>query len=251
MFLIDFLLFQIAKQTPKRLAELYIDGLDEHLTTKVAIEMIGVDGVEWKEVSKKDIKRNKEFDIMVVTAGQEETMQTTEKRNKLTFLSAKSNDQTGTYNKKVMAQMEAKIAGFTEDEIKYMLDPEREGLSKLMAECAEDIQSMLNGKIIEVNDLANTAYMQKIKDYMRDESKYMLEHPKIANIFIDYMNRLSPVVMRNMAQQANEKLSKEGLPTIPGKNAGYNGIPKTDEDNGSNDGTLNSVAQMSLANYGK
>lgn len=44
-----------------RFAELYLDGLDEHLTSKFAVEMIGLEGVEYKEVTRKDIKRNKNF----------------------------------------------------------------------------------------------------------------------------------------------------------------------------------------------
>ena len=37
----------------QRFAELYLDGLDEHLNTKVAIEMIGIDGVEFKKYLRK------------------------------------------------------------------------------------------------------------------------------------------------------------------------------------------------------
>lgn len=239
----------------QRFAMLYLAGLDEHLTTKVAIEMIGIDGVEFKEVTKKDLKRNKEFDVMVITAGQEETMQNTEKRNKLTFLSAKGSDQSGIYNKKILAEMEATIAGFTNDEIKYMLDPKTDGNEKLMSECAEDIQQMLNGKTILVNDMATTAYMQKIKDYLRDEKDYMLKHPAIAEIFFDYMARLQPVVVRNMTSDINSQLMKQGVPTLPGQANGMigAGIP-TEGAAPITDGSSapsKAVQQSTLQNYGK
>lgn len=246
----------------QRFAELYLNGLDEHLTTKVAVEMIGIDGVEFAKVSRKDIKRNQNFNIMVITSGQEESMQNTKKRNKLTFLSAKGNDLTGIYNKKILAEMEASIAGFTPDEIKYMLDPKNESDSELMSECASDIQEMLAGKVIMVNDLANTAYMQKLKDYMRDESEYLLAHPKIANIFIDYMERLIPVVISNTTQSVNEQLTKEGIPTLAGQALGIQGgVPPQQEvpqqqgavaqAGGSDIAQSKAVQQMSLANYGK
>ncbi len=236
----------------QRLAELYLDGLDEHLTTKVAVEMIGIDGVKFKEVSKKDLKRSKEFDIMVITAGQEEQMQNTEKRNKLTFLSSKGNDMSGTYNKKVLAEMEASIAGFSPDEIKYMLDPKNDGNSELMAECADDIQRMLRGNTITVNDLANTAYLQKIKDYMRDEQDYFLKHPDTMAIFFDYMNRLMPVVSANMMAEVNTQLAKEGIPTLPGQAMGINGqAPAMMEGGGSSAPTTPATEQSTLQNYGK
>lgn len=235
-----------------RFAQLYLDGLDEHLTNKIAIEMIGVDGVSYKEVNKKDIKRNSNFDIMVVSAGQEETAQTTEKRNKLTFLSAKGNDQSGIYNRKILAEMEAAIAGFNQDEIKYMLDTKNDGTTELMAECAHDIQRMLGGEVIDVNDLANTAYMQKMKDFLRDEKEYIMKRPKIAEIFFDYMERLQPVVIRNMVADANKQLAKEGMPSIQGQEMGItgSGLPVEGEPVQADVPSL-ATQQMSLVNYGK
>ena len=238
----------------QRFAELYLAGLDEHLNSKIAIEMIGVDGVEFAEVGKKDIKRKSNFDIMVITAGQEETMQNTEKRNKLTFLSAKGNDQSGVYNKKVLAEMEAAIAGFTYDEIKYMLDVKNDGTTELMAECAEDIQEMLAGEYIEVNDMANSAYMQKMKDFMRDEKEYMMKNPDIAKIFWDYMDRLQPVVISNMTAEMDKQLAKEGLPTSAGAEMGMTGqapIPGSMGETGNQAPVSNAQVQSTLKNYGK
>ncbi len=236
----------------QRFAELYLDGLDEHLTNKVAIEMIGLDGVEFKEVSKKDIKRKKNFNVVVVTAGQEETMQNTEKRNKLTFLSSKGNDMSGIYNRKVLAEMEAAIAGFSYDEIKYMLDVQNDGNAELMAECADDIQRMLAGEVIDTNDMANTAYMQKIKDYMRDEKEFMMKNPDTAAIFWDYMARLQPVVISNMTSAMNEQLSKEGLPTLPGQMSGMSGQAMQPGAEAQSGAPATSAAQQStLQNYGK
>lgn len=233
----------------KRFAELYLAGLDEHLTTKVAIEMIGIDGIQFEEVSRKELKRRKKFDVMVVTAGTEERMQTTEKRNKLTFLSAKSNDNSGIYNKRVMAEMEATIAGFTNDEIKYILDTKNEGNASLMAECAEDIQRMLSGETIMVNDMANSAYMQKIKDYMRDNKGYMMKHPDIADIFFDYLNRLVPVVVANMTAEADKQIIAGGAPSLGAQALGMDFQPAPME-GGEENGVSEAVQQMSLVNYG-
>lgn len=235
----------------QRFAELYLHGLDEHLTSKVAIEMIGIDGVEYKLVTRKDLKRSANFNIMTITAGQEETMQNTEKRNKLTFLSSKGNDMSGLYNKKVLAEMEATIAGFSYDEIKYMLDTKNDGNAELMAECADDIERMLNGEIILVNDMANTAYMQKIKDYMRDNQEYMMSHPEIASIIFDYMNRLQPVVLANMTNEINKQLASEGIPSIQGQMAGMSGQALINPDGNPEVPATNATQQSTLQNYGK
>lgn len=237
----------------KRFAELYLAGLDEHLKTKTAIEMIGINGVEFEEITRKDIKRKKNFDVVVVTAGQEEQMQTTEKRNKLTFLSAKAADPSGTFNKRVLAEMEATIAGFTPDEIKYMLDTKNEGDAILMSECAADIQKMLNGEYITVNDMANSAYMQKIKDYLRDNKDYMMKHRDIAELFFDYMARLEPVVIANMAAEANTRITEMGLPSMGAEANGMDFIPGEQMGTGSggNEGVSAAVEQSTLQNYGR
>ncbi len=215
--------------------------------------MIGINGIEFEEITRKDIKRKKKFDVIVVTAGTEEQMQTTEKRNKLTFLSAKSNDTAGTYNKRVLAEMEATIAGFNPDEIKYMLDTKNEGDAILMSECAEDIQKMLQGEYIEVNDMANSAYMQKIKDYLRDNKPYMMKHADIAAVFFNYMDRLEPVVVANMTAEANKQMVGMGLPSLGAEANGMDFIPgEQEEGSGGNEGGVsNAVQQSTLQNYGR
>lgn len=71
--------------------------------------MIGSDGVQYeKKATKSDLKRHANYDINIITAGSEQTMQGIDKKNKLTFL--QSNKINPLYNPKVMAEMEATIA---------------------------------------------------------------------------------------------------------------------------------------------
>lgn len=234
----------------QRFAELYLDGLDEHLKKKVAVEMIGLQGIEFKEVSNKDLKRTRNFNIMVITSGQEEKAQTTEKRNKLTFLSSKSADQSGLYNKKIMAEMEATIAGFSQDEIKAMTDVKNDENAELMSECAADIQRMLDGEVIEPNELANTAYLQKMRDYMKDNKEYFLKKPEIANNIFEYMVQLQPIITRNMVEALDTQLAKEGLMSSVAQANGEGGqaiVPGAEVPGGD----TTAVDQMTLANYGK
>lgn len=233
----------------QRLGELYLEGLDEHLKTKVAIEMIGINGVEFHEVTRKDIKRNRPFDVMVLTTGAEEKMQTVEKKNKLTFLSAKAADQSGIYNKKILAEMEAMIAGFTTEEIKAMTNTKDDANAELMAECSSDIQRMLSGEIIELNEMANSAYLQKIKDYMKDNKEYMMKHPEIANNIFTYMSKLEPIIIRNMVDAMDKQLAKEGLMSSAAQALGQGGQAVVPE--GPTPGDTKAVDQMALANYGK
>lgn len=175
------------------------------MTNKIAIEMIGLNGVEYKEVTKRDIKRKKNFDILVSTAGSELSMEATEKRNKLTFI--QNNKQNPIFNPKLLAEMEATIAGFNIDEVKAMLDKDY-GNSELMSECARDMQQIIAGKTIKPNQAANTAYAQKLLDFIRDNEEN-LNDEVVGNLMI-YFEDIQPIIMRNATRNMNEILASEG-----------------------------------------
>jgi len=199
----------------KRFAELYLEWVDEHLTNKFAVEMIGLNGVEYKEVTKKDLKRKKNFDIMVSTAGAEMTMEATEKRNKLTFI--QNNKMNPVFNPKLLAEMEATIAGFNADEVKSLLDKDY-GNMELMSECARDMQQIIAGKTVKPNQAANTAYAQKLLDFIRDNEEN-LNDEAIGSLMI-YFEEIQPIIMRNMTRNINEILASEGQMSLNGQSLG-------------------------------
>lgn len=45
------------------------------------------------------------------------------------------------------------------------------GEAELLSECARDIQNIISGKKVQPNEYANTAYAQKLLDFMRDNSE--------------------------------------------------------------------------------
>ena len=92
------------------------------------------------------------------------------------------------------------------DEVKAMLDQEY-GNSELMAECARDIQNILAGKRVFPNEAANTAYAQKLVDFMKDQSENL--KPEQNNALEMYFEAIQPVIMRNMTRNINETLASE------------------------------------------
>jgi len=170
----------------------------------MAVDIIGADGVSYKkDVTKKDLKRQYDFDISIVTSGQEQAMQGVEKRNKLTFL--QSNKVNPLYNPKVLAEKEALIAGFSADEVKEMLSKDY-GESELMAHAAEDIQMLLR-KMPKPYRGATVAYAQKILDYVKDESDDL--KPDQIDRYYLYIDELMPIIQYNMTDSINQQLAKE------------------------------------------
>lgn len=202
-----------------RFAQLYLNGIDEHMTGKVALEMVGINGVEFKQVSKKDLKHNSDLNIVVVTAGAEESLEAVKTRNKLQFLASKTG--LPTYNQRVLGEMEASIVGFNIDEVKRLLDTKDDSNAEIQSEAARDIQSLLDGDDIEPNQVATTAYKQKIVDYLRDQEEN-IKPDQAARIFA-YLDTLDEIIMRNMQVKIDETLAAEGLPSQAGLAAGMEG----------------------------
>jgi len=211
-------IWELKAYAQRRFATLYLEGIDEHMTKPMAVDIIGADGVSYKkDVSNKDLKRQYDFDISIVTSGQEQAMQGVEKRNKLTFI--QTNKVNPLFNPKVMAEKEALIAGFNADEVKQMLAKDY-GETELMAHAAEDIQTLLK-KMPKPFRGANAAYAQKILDYVKDESDDL--KPEQLDRFYEYLNELMPIITYNMNNSIDEQLAREWLPTQSGQAMGMTG----------------------------
>lgn len=191
----------------KRFARLYLNGTDDHLTKKVAVKILGPRGMEktvW--IGKRDIKPQAEYDVMIKSSQAEAQADVIDKKNKMNFLNGyKANP---IVNQKALFETGAEIVGFNYDEIREFLDLSEYGDSELISEAERDIEDLINGKIIEPNERANTVYASHILDYMRDHKEDMDQDTFL--LFTDYMQRVEPIIVRNMGTQFQNKLSSVG-----------------------------------------
>ena len=197
----------------KRFAKLYELGVKENLTKKIAVEMIGPDGVQTEEISKRDMfKKGDTFGITVEASDAEDQQSDKTQATKLKFLDSEFNNQitwpiiSKMINAKKLFEMKAKIAGFSEDDIKELTDTSEYGNSELMSEAAKDIESLYEGENIKPNSAANNAYKQKLVDYMIDNQEVLMEKPELFARFAGYINAISPIVMTNEARALNQHL---------------------------------------------
>lgn len=206
----------------KRFAKLYELGVRYNLTKKVAVDIVGPEGVEVKEVSRRDIfRKNEEFSVLVEASNAETLTSIQDKTAKMNFLNTQV--QNTNVNQKKLTEMQAKIAGFTEDDVSELMDVSYYGNSRLMAECDRDIEKILDGDDIKPNEMANNAYRQKLLNFTRDNEE---------NITFDqftrltkYFDLLEPIVMRNEARavqgQVNDmvkqNMGKENGETVIGE----------------------------------
>lgn len=191
----------------KRFAKLWKNEVDDKLTVKTAVKLLGNDGLEKSVfITKRDIKTSEEVDVIVETTNAELQSDLIEKKNKITFLSGYKGDPT--VNQKQIFEQGASIAGFNPQEIRQLLDLSEYGEAELLSEADRDIESLLAKKLIEPNELANTAYAKYILTYMRDHKEDMDNDTWL--LFGDYLNRIESIVIRNMGTQLVDQVAKEG-----------------------------------------
>jgi len=198
----------------ERFALLYQIGVRDHLTKKKAIERIGPNGVETEMISKRDIfKKGDEFTVLIEATNADKILSNSEQKAKFMFLREES--QNPVANPKKMFELKAKIAGFKDEDIKEMLDTQEYGNASLMAECARDIESLLNNDKIKVNGNANNAYKQKMLNWVRDHEEDMDSKTFIR--IMDYIKSLDSVIIRNETRAINQfEIDKLGSSMLGG-----------------------------------
>lgn len=192
----------------KRFARLYENGVRDHLTKKVAIDILGPDGVTIESVSRRDIFwKDDTFGVMVEASNAEMALSETEKKIKLQFLTG--NAQNGAQNPKKAYEMSAQLVGFSEEEIRQLMDNVEFGTIEVLAEAERDIEMILDGKPIKPNRKANISYKQKFVDYLADHTEDINDVQFQA--LTGYIDSLNPVIQQNMARSLADVALKNGL----------------------------------------
>jgi hypothetical protein len=181
----------------QRFAQLYEHGVREHLKKKVAVDILGADGVEIEEIGYSDIFRKQDkFSVMVEASNSEAALSTVAQRTRITFLQSQAANPI--QNQKKAYEVQAQIAGFEDDQIKQLMDTSEFGDADIMSEAERDIEMLLDGKTVKPNRAANAAYLQRFVDYSTDNQEDISESQFMR--LIAYMEEVKPIVMRNMAR---------------------------------------------------
>jgi hypothetical protein len=190
----------------ERFAALYEAGVREHLTKKVAIEILGPNGVEIKELDKEDIfiSKDDKFNVKVESSSAELAQSIVDKKMKMNFYQSISQSQD--INQKKLLELQAHLLEIDADTIKELLDVDEFGNKELMSEADRDIERILEGEQIKPNADANTAYSQRILDYIKDNSEDIDDEQFKA--LTQYLKDVQPIVMENMAMKLRQEQMK-------------------------------------------
>jgi hypothetical protein len=74
-----------------------------------------------------------------------------------------------------------------------------------MAEADRDLEALLNGEDIEINDNANNAYKQKMVNYLREHKEDI--NMKQFELISLYIKALEPTIFRNEARSFQNEIT--------------------------------------------
>lgn len=193
-----------------RNALLYLNGLKDHLDEEMAVKMIGENGVEWDKITKEDLT---EFDITITGGSTEAALNALKAKQKAEFVARHLVNQI--INQKALTEADAVNSGFSPDEIRKLFDKD-DATDEMLSKASQDIQKLLEGEKLLPYLKANTAYMQKILDFMMDNDMTPAQDKK----FMAYLVQLQPIAIRNMVMKAQFELARQGklpTPNLPGQ----------------------------------
>lgn len=191
----------------KRFAKLWEFGVREHLTRKIAVDILGPDGMDVQMLGKSDLFKGKEdYAVLIESSNAELQMSEQKKRTLSAFLASLINNPT-VPNQKKLIEILGTTAGAEEEQIRQILDDSEFGDAGVMAEAARDIEILLDGNFIPPNRRANAAYKQRFVDYMQDHQEDIDE--ETFNRMVRYIRSLDGVIVSNTRRQAREAANKQ------------------------------------------
>jgi hypothetical protein len=191
----------------KRFGVLYMHGVDENLTKKIAVDIVGPEGIEQEKIGRSDIfKKNDEFGVLVEASNAELSISEQKKRTLSAFYSALLG-RPDLANQKVIIEGLGSVAGASPEQIRQLLELDIYGDAEIMSEAESDIEDILDGKIIRPNRMANAAYKQRFVNYMDDHEEDM-DGEQMSRM-VQYVRSLDEVIVGNTIREAREQAQRE------------------------------------------
>mgnify|MGYP005625081657 CR=1 FL=1 len=184
-----------------RMGRRYLNGLKEHMGEKMAIKMLGEQGVQWDELVKEDL--NPKYDI--TARGLNAELQADARKRRSKFESLTVEVQNPLVNQKTAIEKRLEIAGFEREEIRDLLNTENEGTSESVLQAAEENEKMLT-KDVEPNEYATPAHVSKHLDFMSDNEL----KGEVKDRILAHANAEVEFARTNMVKSIFDKLAEEG-----------------------------------------
>jgi hypothetical protein len=183
-------------------------GVKDYLDEPMAIKLIGEDGYQmWDYLRRTDLNIKRPFAINISSANKENQMDQMANQRKMEaldkILQPKGPDFEG--NAREVDAQRLRMAGWSEQDIVLILDPNDQASKETLSQVSADIQTMMKGKVPEINYAANAFYFSKLFDWLKTHQG----DPKVKKnlqVFNQYMMSIAPIAQDNEARRAQDEL---------------------------------------------
>jgi len=196
-------------------------GLIENLTEGYFVKILGLQGYEWKEITKSEVKPMRDFDIRIVSSNDDSELNASKNKRKFEALQSAILGFKDKMNPEWALEQTLRAGGWEDEEIKAAQDTDVYGGRKILAEAATAIEMILVGKKDpKVNRRANDAFVMKIIDFADDESDSLSKDQyerlyAYAYLHLDIVARNTARRILLLRRMAGEKALMEGDQGMP------------------------------------
>ena len=182
------------------IAKLYLCGIYDYMGSSTAVDMIGFDGIPVKfSMSRGKVSDYGMDKINVVVRDKGEDQNLAKKQTKVTFFQAHAGNPH--VNAKVATEVEMRLAGFSDEEVKRLLDTEEYLEDRLISSAKKVLSSILSGEYKpDIVTDANEAFLQYFFDFLDENREKITKRQYLA--IIAYIGNVQPYVHKNIVSQS-------------------------------------------------
>lgn len=185
----------------------FVQGIKDHLTGEMYIEILGDMGIEPDVLTRDDLELKADLGVSVISSTQRKTEAQNKKSTRIEAL--KLLIQSQNINSEWRDSNILRYVGeFDEDEIKQALDTKNASSRESVAKAHICIQDLLGKKTPELNYKADATFLKIINDYMMEHRNKL--GPERFALFAKYITDNAQVAMENAQRLAKQKQAQMG-----------------------------------------
>jgi len=201
---------QMYRELHVRLGKRFVDGAKANISQKLAVQIIGTNGVEWDEIRKEELT---EFDISITGGSAQKKIEEMRSQKQESTLGLIIKDPTlkARVNPDWLTEAVLRHGDFSDEEIKRALDINNFGDQEIMSEAAKAIEEILEGQKPKLNKGATSGFMQKIVDFAAENEVDNKTYDALMNYAMAHID----IATKNMERKAKSILATQQPGIMP------------------------------------
>lgn len=195
----------------------FISGAKVHLPAKKAIQLLGVEGEGWDEITKLDLDTYSDVDVRIISSTleiQENQLKKESRLKTLGEISADPNEAAFVNSRAVVEEKLRSGGGFDDGEIAILMDTKNYGNKAEASYAHQAIREVMNNEAPEIYYAATGLLPEIIYDFANTYKKKL--GMKKYGILMDYIIAHADIAKENMARKAKEDARQKMLATPAG-----------------------------------